>query len=161
EITSIGFPTMKGERHLRTMDRTIVMPCEVGASASVRPVFSLPPAPLPPWVALADRALVSVLDEVRLIHAVTAENAAEELDRLERARPSGKGASPQWRHPVVKVRPELRIALDRLAETLEKEPPLGPIYAARARELALEAEMMAAVGSVRFRSLAAQRYVKR
>lgn len=142
------------------MDRTIVMPCEPLPSASVRPVFSLPPAPLPPWIALADRALVAVLDEVRLIHSVTAENAAEELERLVQAWAAGKEASPQWRHPAVKVRPELRGALDRLAETLEKEPPLGPIYAERARELALEAEMIAAVGSVRFRSLAAQRYVR-
>jgi len=142
------------------MDPAIVMSCGSAASASVRPVFSLPPAPLPSWVALADRALVSVLDEVRLIHAVTAENAAEELDRVVRAWEAGKAVAPQWRHPVVKVRAELRVALDRLAETLDKEPPLGPIYAARARELALEAEMMAAVGSVKFRSLASQRYVK-
>lgn len=120
----------------------------------------MPRAQLPSWVALADRALVSVLDEVRLIHAVTAENAAEELERVERAWEAGHEATPHWRHPVVKVRPELRGVLERLADTLDKEPPLGPIYAARARELALEADMIAAVGSVRFRSLAMRRYVR-
>lgn len=111
-------------------------------------------------MAAADRALSLVLDEVRLIHAATAENAASELARLCEAWEAGREARPRFRYPKVPVRPELRGALERLAEALEGEGPLGVVYAARARELALEVEMMENVGSLRFRTLARRRFVR-
>lgn len=120
-------------------------------------MFSRPQ--LPPWVAAADRALTMVQGEVQLIRAVTADNAVEEMSRLLQAWELGESASPRWRYSPVNVRSELRGALDRLAEAVENQPPLGAIYAERARELALEVELIEAVGSLRFRKLAARRYL--
>lgn len=101
-----------------------------------------------------------VHDEVRLIHSVTAENASEELARVLAAWEAGQEAAPRWRYPTLTLRKELRGALERLAEAIGNDPPLGPIYAARARELALEAELMENVGSIRFRTLAERRFVR-
>lgn len=103
--------------------------------------------------------MAMVQGEARLIRAVTATNAVRELQRLERAWRAGEEAAPSWRYFPVTVRDELRGALERLAESIEDHPPLGPIYAARARELALELELMSEVASVRFRTLAARRFV--
>lgn len=111
-------------------------------------------------MAAADKALSLVLDEVRLIKAVTPENAVEELARLQEAWASGIEAGPRWRYSHLPIRSELRGVLDRLANALEQEQPLGHVYAARARELSLEAEMVANVGSVRFRALALRRFVR-
>jgi hypothetical protein len=118
-------------------------------------------APPPAWIAAADRALGVAVDEVRLIRAVTAENAADEAARIESAWDAGLEPSPKLRYPTVAVRPELRDALERLALTVEDEGPLGMVYAERARELALEADMIGAVGSFALRKLAAKRFVRR
>lgn len=117
-------------------------------------------APLPAWIAAADRALGVAVREVRLIRAVTAENAAEEAARVERAWRAGREAVPKLRYSAVSVRKELRDALERLARTVELEGPLGAVYAGRARELAVEADMVAAVGSLAMRRLATTRFVR-
>lgn len=117
-------------------------------------------APLPAWIAAADRALGVAVREVRLIRAVTAENAAEEAARVERAWRAGREAVPKLRYSAVSVRKELRDALERLARAVELEGPLGAVYAGRARELAVEADMVAAVGSLAMRRLATTRFVR-
>jgi hypothetical protein len=95
---------------------------------------------------------------VRLICAVTPANASAELARLTEAYEKGAEPSPSWRYDPPIIRSELCHALDALARLVENEPPLGPLYATRARELLLEAAMIDAVGTPKLRALARQRF---
>jgi hypothetical protein len=97
--------------------------------------------------------------EVKVIRAVTPENADEEIARLEQSFARGVPALPCFRYEPLPLRPELPLALERLADFLQGVSPLGQIYASRARELWLEASLVQAVGSRRFSGLSRQRFL--
>jgi hypothetical protein len=111
------------------------------------------------WVSSSDRALTAAAGQVRLIRAATPNNADDELALLERAFRRGVPRLPRWQYDPLPVPPELPRALQALATFLEKEPPLGPIYAARARELFLEAALLDAIGTPRLTATARQRFL--
>jgi hypothetical protein len=111
------------------------------------------------WVKSADRALFLASEHVKLIRAVTPTNFDSELGELERAFRRGSPRLPRWSYDRAVVPPELSAALDKLAGFLEGLSPLGQVYAARARELNLEASIIDAVGSPRLRSRAEERFV--
>jgi hypothetical protein len=113
----------------------------------------------PLWMTSADRALAMAAGRIRLIRAVTPVNAAAELASLEEAVERGTPRQPSFRYERVTVDVELVRALEALAGFVEKEGPLGAIYAARARELALEAEIMDSIATPRLAKLAERRFV--
>jgi len=110
------------------------------------------------WVSSSDRALTMAAAQVRLIRAVTPANADNELAELGAAFSRGTPRLPRWRYDAPPFPAELPRALEELAVFLEKEPPLGPYYAARARELCLEAAIVAATGTPKLTALARQRF---
>jgi hypothetical protein len=111
------------------------------------------------WVSAADRALALASSEIKLIRAVTPENAAAEVARLERAFERGAPTLPRFRYEPPTLRPDLLVALERLAQFLEGASALGRIYAERARELWLEASLIQAVGSRKLSALSRQRFL--
>jgi hypothetical protein len=111
------------------------------------------------WVSSSDRALTTAASQIRLIRAVTPANADEELALLTRAFERGAPRLPCWRYDAPPCPPDLPRALEQLAAFLDKEPPLGPLYAARARELCLEAALMQAAGTPRLTAVARQRFL--
>jgi hypothetical protein len=113
------------------------------------------------WVKSADRALSLAAEHVKLIRAVTPTNFDSELEELERAFRRGSPRLPRWSYDSTAVPPELCAALEKLAGFLEKLSPLGAVYAARAREICLEASIIDAVGTPRLRSRAEERFVAR
>jgi hypothetical protein len=113
----------------------------------------------PSWVRMADRALTMAAAQIKLIRSVTPANADSELALLEQAFRRGVQRLPRWRYDPPPIVPELPRALDALAVFLEKDSPLGSIYAARARELRLEAELVEAIGTSRMTSVARQRFL--
>jgi hypothetical protein len=114
--------------------------------------------PLPAWIRPADRALAFAARRIGLIRAVSPTNAEEETARLAQALTTGAACVPCFRYEACPIGAPLCVALDRLAGFVENEGPVGGVYAARARELALEAEMVDAVGTPRITSLAAARF---
>lgn len=111
------------------------------------------------WVSGADKALTLAAGQIRLIRAVTPSNVDSERALLEESFRRGVARLPKWRYDPQPVPPELPRALEALAEFLDKEPPLGPIYAARARELCLEAAIVEATGTPRLTALAKERFL--
>jgi hypothetical protein len=111
------------------------------------------------WVSDADRAIALACAEVKLIRAVTPENTDQEIARLEQAFERGHPTAPNFRYEPCSIRPELPLALERLAEFLDGVSPLGRIYAGRARELFLEASIIHAVGSPKLTALARVRFI--
>jgi hypothetical protein len=110
------------------------------------------------WVSGADRALTLAASQVRVIRAVTPANADSERAALEEAFRRGAPRAPLWRYDPLPVPADLPRALEALAAFMDKEPPLGPIYAARARELCLEAAIVDAAGTARLTALAKERF---
>jgi hypothetical protein len=111
------------------------------------------------WVSGADRALTMAAAQIRLIRAATPSNADSELAALAASFRQGVSRLPVWRYDAPPLASELPRALESLADFLDKEPPLGPIYAARARELCLEATIIGAIGTPRITELARQRFL--
>jgi hypothetical protein len=111
------------------------------------------------WVSSSDRALTSAAGQIRLIRSVTPTNADNELEELAQAFRRGAPRLPRWRYDAPPVPPELSRVLEALASFLDKEPPLGPLYAARARELRLEAALVDAAGTPRLTALARERFL--
>jgi hypothetical protein len=111
------------------------------------------------WVSSSDRALASAAGQIRLIRSVTPTNADSELAELTQAFRRGATRLPRWRYDAPPVPPELSRVLEELASFLDKEPPLGPLYAARARELRLEAALVDATGTPRLTAMARQRFL--
>lgn len=110
------------------------------------------------WVSGADRALTLAASQIRVIRAVTPANADSERAALEDAFRRGEPRAPAWRYDPLPVPADLPRALEALAAFMDQEPPLGPIYAARARELCLEAAIVGATGTVRLTALAKERF---
>jgi hypothetical protein len=111
------------------------------------------------WVSSTDRALTMAVGQIRLIRAVTPTNADAELASLAQAFRRGVPRLPRWRYEAPPLPPELPDALEALAAYLDTEPPLGTIYAARARELRLEAAIVEAAGTPKVTALAARRFL--
>jgi hypothetical protein len=111
------------------------------------------------WVSSSDRALTMAASQIRLIRAVTPSNADSELADLERSFRRGAPRLPRWRYDASTLPPDLPRALEELASFLDKEPPLGPLYAARARELCLEAVIVDAAGTARLTAAARERFL--
>jgi len=89
---------------------------------------------------------------------VTAQNLDGELASLAAAYRRGQPREPRFCYQPAPPRPDLCRALQQLADRLSGRGSLGRLYAARARELIIEAELSSAVAQPRFRALARARY---
>lgn len=106
----------------------------------------------------ADAALALAVGRVRLLGALTPTNATTERARLRAALESGRASLPRWEYGAVD-QGELRRALHRVAGELEaSDDPIFLAYAARARELELEASIAELAGAPRLAAAARARY---
>lgn len=85
-------------------------------------------------------------------------NAAAELSRLLEAQRRGITAIPAFRYAPPPRLDTLTGALEAAVSVAERAGPLGTLYAERARELCLEAELVGAIGTPCFAGLAARRF---
>ncbi len=120
-----------------------------------------PLAPTPAWLHPAEKILREATSRVRMIAATTPVDLAGELERLFVSWNAGEPRSPRFEFPQRQDHRDLIVALERLAEHLEAEGPLGNAYADRARELAIEAAICSAVGAPQFRACARRRFSRR
>ena len=111
-----------------------------------------------PWLADAGSALVQAAARVRLIMGTTPTNLRAELDRLGNAWARGDHVAPQFVYEPAPDHEGLVRALAELAAFLDKEGPLGVVYAGRAREIAAEALVCSAVGTKELWAAARQRF---
>jgi hypothetical protein len=118
-------------------------------------------AEIPTWVRDADRILAEAMRDTPLLAAATP-RAGLTREELVRAFAAGRPCSPGWTYePLERTRASSRAAaLSTLADALEaREPaPLGHLYAARARELALESLLATEAGSPAFAERARVRF---
>ncbi len=122
------------------------------------------PSDLPPWLVRAERLLIEAVRSVRLLGSVVPRNAPQERVRILAALESGQAPSPRWSYARTD-HTLLRKALGRAAQRLGAEPhPVAQLYAARCRELEVEAALASEAGTAvlgalaraRFRSLSPQ-----
>ena len=111
------------------------------------------------WLKSADQALALAASQIKLIRAVTPTNGDAELVELERAFRRGSPRPPRWTYDEATVPVELCVALEKLAHFLDGVSPLGQVYAARARELCLEASIIDSVGTPRIATRAKERFI--
>ena len=115
---------------------------------------------VPEWCAAADRFLIAAAKEIRLLSAVTPLNGREERERLSQAFEANETLAPRWTYATSNLG-ELGLALTRLADEIVSEnSALAPLYAERAREMAVEAALVSNVGTSAFGKLAAHRFVE-
>lgn len=116
------------------------------------------PAGLPPWLVRAERLLIEAVRTVRLLGSVVPRNAAQERSRLVEAFETGQVLSPRWSY-ARSDHTALRKALARAAQRLEADAhPVGQLYAARARELEIEAALASEAGTGVLGALARARF---
>lgn len=122
------------------------------------------PTDLPPWLVRAERLLIEAMRSVRLLGSVVPRNAPQERVRILAALESGQSPNPRWTYARTD-HTLLRKALARAAQRLGAEPhPVAQLYAARCRELEIEAALASEAGTAvlgalaraRFRSLSPQ-----
>ena len=122
------------------------------------------PSDLPPWLVRAERLLIEAVRSVRLLGSVVPRNAPQERARILAALEAGHTVSPRWTYARTD-HTLLRKALARAAASLGAEShPVAQLYAARARELEVEAALSSEAGTTvlgalaraRFRSLSPQ-----
>jgi hypothetical protein len=122
------------------------------------------PSDLPPWLVRAERLLIEAVRSVRLLGSVVPRNAPQERARILAALEAGHAVSPRWTYARTD-HTLLRKALARAATSLAAEShPVAQLYAARARELEVEAALSSEAGTTvlgalaraRFRSLSPQ-----
>lgn len=122
------------------------------------------PSDLPPWLVRAERLLIEAVRSVRLLGSVVPRNAPQERARILAALESGQSVLPRWTYARTD-HSLLRAALARAAQRLSAENhPVAQLYAARARELEVEAALASEAGTAvlgalaraRFRSLSPQ-----
>ncbi|HEX3774551.1 MAG TPA: tyrosine/phenylalanine carboxypeptidase domain-containing protein [Polyangiaceae bacterium] len=106
----------------------------------------------------AARLLARAETEIRLIDRAQPRNAAAEREALIAAWGAGKPRAPRFEYAARANFGELRRALAGVARSLEAEGPLGTLYAERARELELEAELAECIDTTEFAAHCAQRY---
>jgi hypothetical protein len=105
-----------------------------------------------------DRALQLAQRRVALLGHVAPKNFATEVARLCDVYDRGQRGSPRFVYGEPARVDGLASELMGLADAIETESPLARLYAERARELALEAEIVASRGTPRLAILAARRY---
>jgi hypothetical protein len=122
------------------------------------------PSDLPPWLVRAERLLIEAMRSVRLLGSVVPRNAQQERARIVAALEAGLSTAPRWSYARTD-HTLLRKALERAGQRLGAEPhPVAQLYAARARELEVEAALASEAGTAvlgalaraRFRSLSPQ-----
>jgi hypothetical protein len=122
------------------------------------------PSDLPPWLVRAERLLIEAVRSVRLLGSVVPRNAPQERARIIAALEAGQPVNPRWTYARTD-HTLLRKALARAGQSLAAEPhPFAQLYAARARELEVEAALASEAGTAvlgalaraRFRSLSPQ-----
>lgn len=122
------------------------------------------PSDLPPWLVRAERLLIEAVRSVRLLGSVVPRNAPQERARIMSALEAGQSVNPRWTYARTD-HTLLRKALARAGHSLAAEPhPFAQLYAARARELEVEAALASEAGTAvlgalaraRFRSLSPQ-----
>ena len=122
------------------------------------------PSDLPPWLVRAERLLIEAMRSVRLLGSVVPRNAQQERARIVAALEAGLSTAPRWSYARTD-HTLLRKALERAGQRLGAEPhPVAQLYAARARELEIEAALASEAGTAvlgalaraRFRSLSPQ-----
>ena len=116
---------------------------------------------LPAWLVQAEKTLREASTRVRMIAATTPIDLARELERLLAKWNADEVCSPQFRYSEPQDHHELITTLERLAQWLDKEGPLGSIHADRAREIAAEAAVCSAVGTPHLRKVARIRFTRR
>lgn len=116
------------------------------------------PTDLPSWLVRAERLLVEAVRTVRLLGSVVPRNAALERARLTAAFEAGHAATPRWSYARTD-HGMLRKTLERAAQRLGAEPhPVAQLYAARARELEIEAAIASEAGTNVLGALARSRF---
>lgn len=118
-------------------------------------------ARIPRWTARATAALAGASARVRVVAANTPANLRDELARLTQAFEQGGAAEPRFTYEPAPASPELRRALDEMADELGKLGALGEIYAARAREIADDAALCDAAGKPDLWRAARRRFERR
>lgn len=109
-------------------------------------------------VAAIDPALRTAWRSTSLLAAVTPANAAAERERLTECLARGDAPVPAWTYRRTDVT-EVRRELARIAARLDEDAtPIAALYAARARELDVEAALAGAAGRPAFSALAAVRF---
>lgn len=113
---------------------------------------------LPSWLVRAERLLLEANRTIRLLGSATPRNVERERERLTAAAVAGEPVMPRWSY----ARTDhglLRRALDRAAQRLSAERSgLADLYAARARELEIEAAIASEVGTSVVGALARGRF---
>lgn len=116
---------------------------------------------LPVWVHPAEKTLREASQRVRMIAATTPVDLAAHLHQLQHKWQSGQQTSPPFTYPPRQEHSEIISHLERLAEALPHEGPLGLMYAHRASEIAIEAAVCSSVGTPALRRFARQRFCRR
>lgn len=105
-----------------------------------------------------EHALAEATRNVRILPAVAPTNAEVERRRLVAAFERGVPSNPRWTYARVDLG-RWRQALHAMADELaDDDHPLAPLFAARARELELEARVAEAAGTSMLGELAAARF---
>ena len=117
---------------------------------------------LPPWTLRIDRPLRQAARRVQLLRAATPVNASDERARLGASFASGNDGTPHWVYAPLDLEATER-ALADVARELEfhrdgTHRALAALYAARAAELGVEAELCRHVGSRELASRGAARF---
>lgn len=106
----------------------------------------------------AAHTLVSAEERIQLLTRVAPKGLAAELARLSADFARGKAlVITRWGEPAVELAP-VRRALERVRAVTQPLGPFGVLHAERAAELELEARLVEALGTPRFRALAAERF---
>lgn len=116
---------------------------------------------LPAWMVQAEKTLREASMRVRMIAATTPIDLPRELQRLLAKWNADEPCLPQFSYPEPQDHHELIATLERLAQWLDKEGPLGAIHADRAREIAAEAAVCSAAGTPHLRKVARHRFSRR
>ena len=114
---------------------------------------------LPSWVPVVDRALARAAREVRLLGAATPIAAQAERRRVTQAFEAGGEARPRWSYRPSAPDAALRLLAEaRRTLVFAGGSPLATLYDERARELELEAELSALVGTAALGVRAGERF---
>jgi uncharacterized protein YfaT (DUF1175 family) len=103
------------------------------------------------WLTASERT-IALVERCRPLNLVT------ERTRIEQAWHRGERAEPRFRYALAPCLGQLRRALDQLAHALESGDPMDRLYAARVRELGLEAWVAEAIGGPGLSTRAQQRF---
>lgn len=96
--------------------------------------------------------------DIALLARCRPTNEASERERWLQALRAGRATRPEWVYAPKPNLGRLRARLEELQAGLYRLGALGALYAARAAELGLEAELAEQIGTPRFFELARQRY---